>query len=94
MNIFNKIYTSSFYIESNRLWQKITSKKIYRIAFGIVTGAGVGLLYWNFIGCTGGTCPLTSNPYKTVLMFSILGGLFAKDKKANVAVIDKKNEQL
>ncbi|MDA3894125.1 MAG: DUF6132 family protein [Salinivirgaceae bacterium] len=72
----------------------MTNKKRYRIALGVSAGAILGLLYWNFIGCTGGTCPLTSNPYNTVLLFSVMGGLFAKDKKNEEVTIEKKNEQL
>lgn len=69
--------------ENARFYQKILHTKLYRIILGVVAGGVVGFLYWYFIGCTGGTCPLTSSPYKTVAMFALLGGMFAKDKKEN-----------
>ncbi len=93
MSIFNKIFTTKIYVESERFWQKITSKKLYRITLGVILGAGFGLLYWNYVGCTGGTCPLTSNPYKTVGLFGLMGGLFAKDKKAELPAVDENKEQ-
>lgn len=65
------------------VWQKIIKNKVYRIILGAIGGGTLGFLYWYFIGCTGGNCPLTSNPYKTTAMFALLGVLFAKDKKEN-----------
>ncbi|MDZ7605907.1 MAG: hypothetical protein U5K79_10060 [Cyclobacteriaceae bacterium] len=41
---------------------------------GLSLGAFAGALYWNFIGCNGGTCPLTSNPTKSIILFSFMGG--------------------
>jgi hypothetical protein len=52
---------------------------------GMVAGALVGLLYWKFVGCQSGTCPLTSNPYKSVIIFSIMGVLMAKEKSSERA---------
>lgn len=57
------------------------TKTWVRILAGLLGGAIVGLLYWNFIGCNGGHCPLTNNPYKTVILFSLMGGFFNKDIK-------------
>jgi hypothetical protein len=58
--------------------QRIFSKTIYRIMIGAATGAIAGLLYWEFIGCNGGSCPITSNPYKTVIIFTLIGGMMAR----------------
>lgn len=83
MKLFNfKDYTTALsQDETIPVWKRILDNKLYRIGIGIISGALLGLLYWNYVGCTGGTCPLTSNPYKTVILFSLMGGLFAKDKK-------------
>lgn len=56
-----------------RNWQKLISNNILRIIFGAAMGAGLGYLYWTFIGCNSGTCPLTSTPLKTIAIFSIMG---------------------
>ncbi len=42
---------------------------------GILVGGIAGFLYYHFVGCTSGTCPITSNPYITVLYGSLLGYL-------------------
>jgi hypothetical protein len=41
----------------------------YRLVFAII-GAVVGLLYWKFVGCANGTCPI-----KSVWYFSTLWGM-------------------
>ncbi|MDR2139195.1 MAG: DUF6132 family protein [Tannerella sp.] len=38
-------------------------------------GAAGGYLYWLRIGCTSGTCPVTSSPIMSVIWGAILGGL-------------------
>lgn len=50
----------------------IQSRYFLRPFIGVVVGAVVGYLYYYFVGCAGGSCPLTSNPYASV----IGGGLF------------------
>lgn len=42
---------------------------------GILVGAISGFLYWWFIGCESGTCPISSSPYISTLYGAILGGL-------------------
>lgn len=42
---------------------------------GIIVGAVAGFLYWKFIGCESGTCPITSNKYISVTYGAILGSL-------------------
>ncbi len=48
-----------------------------RIAIGIIAGAGIGFLVGHFGRCAGGTCPLTGNPYVSVIVGAVLGGLIA-----------------
>jgi hypothetical protein len=40
-----------------------------------IAGIAGGYLYWRFIGCQSGTCPITSNWYSSVLMGGIMGYL-------------------
>ena len=49
-------------------------KHIFKI-IGILVGGVAGFLYYHFVGCTSGTCPITSNPYITVLYGALLGYL-------------------
>jgi len=52
---------------------------------GIVIGAIGGLLYWKFVGCSTGTCPITSSPVNSSIWGGLMGGLlfniFTKNKK-------------
>jgi hypothetical protein len=43
------------------------------VIIGILVAAGItgGFLYWRFVGCSSGTCPITSKWYNS----SIVGGL-------------------
>jgi hypothetical protein len=55
----------------------MTKTSIY-IGSGIL-GVGLGYLIYKFIGCRSGSCPITSNPY-----FSMIWGvLFAVTLAAN-----------
>ncbi len=49
------------------------NNKLYII--GAVLGAVAGYTYWNFIGCTSGTCAITSKPVNSTLYGALLGGL-------------------
>lgn len=48
-------------------WLKIT---------GAFVGALGGYLYYVYVGCVTGTCPITSNPYMSILYGSVMGLLF------------------
>ena len=51
---------------------------------GAIVGAIAGYLYWKFIGCNTGTCPITSSPTNSIIygavLFSLLFSLFKKNK--------------
>ena len=42
---------------------------------GLPVGAAGGYLYYYYVGCASGTCPLTSNPYISVLYGALMGFL-------------------
>ena len=49
---------------------------------GILAGAVGGYLYYHFIGCTSGSCPITSQPVNSTLYGAMMGGLlFSSFKK-------------
>jgi len=51
---------------------------------GIVIGALGGYLYYHYVGCVSGTCPITSQPLSSTLYGAMMGGLwfnmFQKEK--------------
>lgn len=50
-------------------------KKYTLQMIGIAVGMIAGYAYYYFIGCNSGTCPITSNPYISVIYGAILGYL-------------------
>lgn len=50
---------------------------IYSI-IGTIIGAAAGFLYYKFIGCSSGGCPITSNPYVSVIWGAIIGLLIVQ----------------
>ncbi|NLV86061.1 MAG: YtxH domain-containing protein [Clostridiales bacterium] len=44
---------------------------------GAVLGAVLGFLYYKFVGCASGACPITSNPNISTVYGAILGVLIA-----------------
>ena len=56
------------------------NSKIVRLLAGAAIGAVLGELYWEFIGCNSGSCPLTSSQLKTILFFTVMGGWFTYRK--------------
>jgi hypothetical protein len=62
--------------ELSRLYgfiKRIWDNRIGRIFIGGMIGASAGWLYWEFIGCNGGSCPLTSSAPQTIIIFSLFG---------------------
>ncbi|HEX3024992.1 MAG TPA: DUF6132 family protein [Chitinophagaceae bacterium] len=57
--------------------------KLY--VFGAVVGAIGGFMYWKFVGCSSGTCMITSSPRNSTLYFALMGaifmGMFKKEKQ-------------
>ena len=42
---------------------------------GIVAGMVGGYLYWRYVGCSTGTCPITSSPVNSSIWGAAMGGL-------------------
>lgn len=67
-------------------WIRLQVKQHLLTVIGAVLGAVAGFLYWYFIGCTSGSCPIQSNPVMSTVWGLLLGGLifsfFEKKKSA------------
>jgi hypothetical protein len=71
--------------------KELFRKHQFIIVFSILGAAG-GFLYWKFVGCQSGTCPIKSVWYMSTiwgLLFGYLSGSILKDLL--VSVRKKKN---
>jgi hypothetical protein len=55
----------------------IKENNMVRLIIGIVIGAALGFSYYRFVGCSNGTCPITSNPYISTLYGALIGAMLA-----------------
>ncbi|MEG2219304.1 MAG: DUF6132 family protein [Muribaculaceae bacterium] len=62
----------------------IFSKYLKAIIGGVIGTIG-GFLYWFYIGCSTGTCPITSSPVISTIWGAIIGALLLSSftKKEN-----------
>lgn len=59
-----------------------TTNWVYPI--GAILGGLAGYLYWVYVGCETGTCPITASPTRTTLYWALMGALMLgllKNKK-------------
>ena len=72
----------------------INKNRLYVV--GALLGALAGFLYWNFVGCTSGTCMITSKPINSTLygatMGALLLGTFKTEKSESTASAKKENQ--
>ncbi len=63
---------------------------------GALVGAIAGFLYWNYVGCSSGTCAITSKPVNSTLYGALMGslffGIFKRDKKNSIISSEKNND--
>ncbi|HKK81785.1 MAG TPA: DUF6132 family protein [Prolixibacteraceae bacterium] len=48
---------------------------------GAAIGALAGFLYWHFIGCNSGTCPITSQWHNSTIYGALMGLLLGSSNK-------------
>lgn len=66
-------------------------KRFVILGLGLAIGALGGYLYWYYVGCYSGTCPITSKASISSIYGLVMGGLLAssvwdsvkKDQKSN-----------
>jgi len=64
------------------LKQEFKKIDLTKLLIGFIIGAIGGFSYYYFIGCSSGSCPITSNPYLMTVYGMFFGAvLFFKKKK-------------
>ncbi len=53
----------------------MTKKAIIITVIGVVIGAIAGYLYYFYVGCSTGSCAITSKPFNSTLYGALMGGL-------------------
>jgi len=67
--------TSDKELTNTPVRERIRTWKFWKpMAFTSLGGLG-GFLYYYFIGCSSGTCPITSNPFISIAFGGIIGYL-------------------
>jgi hypothetical protein len=77
-----------------RIKSYLSSRNTLKNLAGFAFGAVAGFIYYKTIGCTSGSCAITSNPYMSILWGGLLGYLLAdmfklKEKGSNEASQDE-----
>lgn len=54
-----------------------------KILLGVSLGALGGFLYWRFVGCSSGSCPITSSPYISTIWGALMGGILFSSFKTD-----------
>ena len=60
------------------------SSYFWRPFLGVAIGGLGGFLYYYFIGCSSGSCAITSNPYMSTLWGSLFGYLLVGSRCARM----------
>jgi hypothetical protein len=53
-----------------------TMMHILKKIFPLALGTALGFAYWYFIGCSSGSCPITSNWYTSTIYGALIGATF------------------
>jgi hypothetical protein len=57
---------------------------------GVVIGAFAGFVYWYFIGCASGTCPIQSHWQSTTLYGALIGYILPNNPNKKLKNSDEK----
>ena len=47
----------------------------WKVILGIMIGGTAGFFWYRFVGCSTGSCPITSNPYSSIIYGAVIGAL-------------------
>ncbi len=78
--------------EQNSVKEFFSSWYFWRPFISVIIGGGAGFIYYYFLGCTSGTCPITSTPFGSIITGSLLGYLLGGSARAGS--VSNKNEKI
>lgn len=82
--VTDRLYSFQFICTVNKnIMKEKLNKYRFKILF-VILGGIAGFLYWRFVGCTSGTCPITSNWFTTVPYGMLFGWLISDLVKPKV----------
>ena len=61
---------------------QLKSALLKRISI-VASSALVGFGYYYFVGCSTGSCPITSNPWRSTAYGAMMGALLTLEKRMN-----------
>ena len=61
-------------MQNKNILIRFIAYNLYAI-IGLLIGAAGGYLYYHFVGCSSGTCPITSKPLNSSLYGAMMGAL-------------------
>jgi hypothetical protein len=61
--------------EAQNIITFLKSRKFLKLSIGILAGSIAGFIYFRFVGCNTGVCPITSHSYSTIAIGGLLGYL-------------------
>ncbi|MBK7428456.1 MAG: hypothetical protein IPI60_16300 [Saprospiraceae bacterium] len=68
-------------------------KKYQWTIIGLAIGSIFGALYYHFVGCSSGSCSISSNPFNMTAYGALMGGLlFSNFKSKSVSTTSKTQE--
>ncbi len=68
-------------IKDKKQVMKSWMKRYGLLALGLILGAVGGYLYWRYVGCASGTCPITASPWTSTVWGAATGGLLMRSFK-------------
>ena len=57
--------------------KKLQWKRLLRPVLFMLGGAVIGYLYYYFVGCTSGVCPIAANPVRSMVYVGFIGLLLS-----------------
>ena len=60
---------------------------------GLIIGGIAGWLYWKYVGCATGTCPITSRPLSSTIYGAVIGALLFHGMAPVKKTTDKTKQQ-